>query len=137
VEPTTHSSNGTSQAFYTAQLSKKFGVSVAIAPAGTNNLHDYAEAVSGALRQAGSSDAKTIILEQFRFNGDPAIDFRISFTPQDGKSGKSAWFVRALNDKRALVVVQTIAFPSSGDEQGVTKLARRLQTRTADSIRVD
>jgi hypothetical protein len=124
---------------YQVQLATKFGVSASFEGQPTVSvpaaLRAYPRRLASSLKAAGASDAKATGMTLIRDHGQPGIDFRISFTPSDGVSGKSAWFARAIVAKSGLVIFQTIAFPPHGQERSIAQLARRVQSRLVRSVR--
>ena len=116
----------------------RFGVSASIeTSSGTAlsfaNLDAIPAELSDQFKRSGVTDLKILGLKHTAFDGHKTLDFQISFTPLDHQSGKSLWYVRAIDAGGTLVLLQTIDFPTLGDNsQG--PLARATQARLVGSV---
>jgi hypothetical protein len=118
------------------------GISVSVSIAsGTTRLVQFGSIdalpaqLAAQFNKAGAKDLQILERRSVDVEGHRGLDFRISFTPLDRSRAKSIWFIRAVDDSTAVVLLQTIAFPPRG-ETAMEKVARSTHPRLVRGLRL-
>jgi hypothetical protein len=146
AQPTERPQPGTTlvQRLYQVPLSgEEFGVSVGLLTSTqsrftfTKRMVDaYPGAIRSQFKQAGAVDAEISEKQHVTVQGRYGLRFRFAFTPLDQSKGRGLWFIEVVADDDALVILQTIGFPSPATAAADEPVVRAVNAKLDAGLRL-